>query len=95
MARVALEHQQRFKELHEMYMVQRFRLVLCVDILDSVTEHTTRALERVVNAEKANGGFCYLLHEPLIVSEIRSPRTRLYDHQPGWVRGNVVRGSAL
>jgi len=94
-ARVALRHRQRFKGLREMYMVRSFRLVLCADVLDTVTEHTTQALERVVNAEKAKGGLDYLLHEPLIVSEIRSPRTRLYDHQAGRTRRHAIRGSAL
>ena len=64
----ALRHQQRFKELHEMYMVRKFRLVLSVDVPDSVAEYAVRALEHLVNTEKANGGFDYLLHEPLIIS---------------------------
>ena len=93
-ATVALHHRWRFRELHEMHMVRRFRLVLCADILNRVTEYTTRGLERVVNTEKAKGGFDYL-HEPLIVSEVRSPRTRLYDQQTGTARRHAICGSAL
>ena len=74
-AGVALYHQQRFKELREMYMVRGFRLVFCMDVLDGVTESTMRALKCVVNEEKSKGGFDYLLCEPLIVSEVRSHRT--------------------
>jgi len=94
-ARVALRHQQRFKELHGMYMVRRFQLVLCADVLDRVTEHTTQALECVVNTEKAKGGFDYLFHEPLIISEARSPYIHLWGLRAGSRRRSPLRDNAL
>ena len=94
-AMVALYHQQRFKQLHEMYLMRRFQLVLCANVLDGVTEYTARALERVVNAEKAKGGFDYLFHEPLIVSEAWSPYIRLYGLQAGSTRRYALRDNAL
>jgi len=68
-----------------MYMVRRFRLALCAEVLDSVTEYTTRALEHAVNTEMAKGGFDYL-HEPLVVSEVLLRRTRHYGQQAGSTR---------
>ena len=95
MATVASYHQRRFKELREMYMVREFRLVLCVDVLDGITEYTMRALEGAVATEKAKGMFDYLLCEPLIISEIRSPRAGPYDKLAGWTSRYGICSSAL
>ena len=71
-----LVHQERFKVFSEMHAVRQFRLVLCADILDHTVEDTTRALESVVKAERMDGGFDYLSCEPLVISEMRTIRTR-------------------
>jgi len=89
-------HQRRFKMFREMYMARKFRLVLCVDGVDCVTEleDATRVLESIVKVEKAKGGLDYFPYEPLIVAEIRSPRTRRNDYPVAWgVRG--IPNSAL
>jgi len=78
-------HRQRFKQLREMYMVREFRPVLCVDTVDCAMEYCIQRLERIVEVEKAKGGLDYLLCRPLIISEMRSPRTRVDD---GYVGGS-------
>ena len=88
-------HQQRFKQLHEMYMVREFRPVFCMDAIDYAAERAVQGLEYVVEMEKVKGGLDYLLHEPFVISEIRSPRTRLRDHQAGGTWRCRVNASAL
>jgi len=76
----ALVHRERFKVFSEMYMVRDFRLVLCADVPDQSAEDATRALEAIVRAERKNGG---LQCEPVIISEMRSPRVRSFNDQVG------------
>ena len=77
-------HTERFKVFGEMYRVRDFRLVLCADVLDCIAECAMRTLEDVVEVERMAGRVDYLPREPLIISEIRSPHTRLTDDFPGW-----------
>jgi len=79
-----LHHQHRFRMFHEMYRVRGFQLVLCIDVVDCAVEQSLQVLEGLVEVEKAKGGFDYLFCEPLIISEIRSPRTRFLDTPVGW-----------
>jgi hypothetical protein len=94
-AKNALHHQQRFVAIREMYGVREFRLVLCADVLDCVAKDAIRVLECIAKAEKAKGGLVYLPYEPLIISETRSPRTRLDDHHVGWTGRCDIIASAL
>ena len=91
----ALAHLERFKVFSEMYRVREFRLVLCVDVHDCAEEYAMRVLEHVVETETMNGGLDYLRYEPLIISEIRSPRTRLTDDCAGQRGRSPIRASAL
>ena len=85
--RLVSEHQQRFKKFREMYAARAFRLVLCVDVHESAAGYGVQKLRRMVKREKAKGGLDYLPHEPLIISEIRSPLTRLADVECGTLCG--------
>ena len=91
----AIARLERFKGFNEMYRVCEFRLVLCVDVHDRAEGYALRVLERVVETEKMNGGLDYLRYEPLIISEIRSPRTRLTDDCAGQRGRSPIRASAL
>jgi hypothetical protein len=84
-----VNHQERFTAFSEMYKVREFQLVLCADVLERVVECAMGVLERIVEAEKANGGLGYFLSEPLIISERRSPRTRLRDDRVGRRRWSI------
>jgi hypothetical protein len=84
-----LNHQERFRAFSEMYRVREFQLVLCADVLDRVAECAVGVLERIVEAERANGGLSYFLSEPLIISGRRSPRTRLRDDRVGRRRWSI------
>ena len=75
-----MRHQQRFDLFREMYRAREFRLVFCADVLDCAAEDAIRTLERVVKVEKVKGGLDYPFCEPLVTSERRLPRTRLFDH---------------
>ena len=90
-----LRHQQRFQIFHKMYMEREFRLVLCADVLDCIVECVVQSLERIVKAEMARGGLDYLLCGPLIISEIRSPRTRPCDAHAGGTGTEAIHASAL
>jgi len=95
-APTARAHPERFKVFSEMHRVREFRLVLCADVLDCAEEYAMRVLERIVETEMMNGGLDYLRYEPLIISEVRSPRTRLTDDCAGQRRGRwPIRASAL
>ena len=72
----ALVHQERFKLFSEMHMLREFRLVLCADVPDHVAEVVTRALERVLEAVRKNGGLGQLPRQSLVISEMRSHHTR-------------------
>ena len=93
--RVDCAHLARFKVFGEMHRVRGFRLVLCADVLDCMAEDAIRALEHIVEVERADGGLDYLLCEPLIISERRSPRTRPEDIPTGYVGGWPISASAL
>ena len=88
-------HRKRFKAFRQMYKEREFRLVLCADVLDCVADYAVGVLDSVVKAERAKGRLDYLLCEPLIISEIRSPRTRLTDPPVGWTGRWGMVGSAL
>ena len=94
-ATVALRHPERFKVFSEMHRMREFRLVLCVDVLDCIAEYAVGVLERIVEEERMNGRLDFLLCEPLIISEIRSPRTRFSDDNSGCMRGGFIRANAL
>jgi len=57
----------RFKAFSEMYMVRKFRLVFCAEVCGREAEEAMQALERVVEAERTNGGFDYLSCEPSVI----------------------------
>jgi hypothetical protein len=90
-----LHHQKRFEMFHEMYMARGFRLVLCAGVHDCVVERAIQALECIVEAEKGDGGLDYLLCEPSVISEMRSPRTRVGDPHVGWTGTSTIYTSAL
>ena len=66
-----------------MHEAREFRLVLCADVSDSMVKYAAEMLDMHVKAEKAKGGLDYLLCEPLIIIERRSPRTRPSDDHVG------------
>ena len=69
--------------------------MLCADVLDYAIEDTVRALESIVGEERMNGRLDYLPCEPLIISEMRTLRTRSTDHQVGAGGERVVVTCAL
>ena len=76
-AKSVVGHRKRFKVFSEMYGAHEFRLVLCANVPSCIAKRAVRALKRVVEAERTGGRLDYLLCEPLIISELRAPRTRL------------------
>jgi hypothetical protein len=70
----------QFRTFHEMHKTRDFRLVLCADVFDCIVE---RAIQRLKHIVDVNGGLDYLLHKPLIISERRTPRTRITDSSTG------------
>ena len=83
-------HSGQFKVIKEMYAVRKFRLLLCADVTGWAIEHSMEVLERAVAGEKAGGGLDYLECEPLIISEVRAPRTRLGDYPIGGTMHTIV-----
>jgi hypothetical protein len=77
--KTAQNHRERFKVLSEMHRVREFQLVLCADVLDCIAEYAVQVLERTVGVERKYGDLRYLLSKPLVISEIRSPRSRPVD----------------
>jgi hypothetical protein len=73
----------RFKVIREMCGTREFRLVLCADVLDTISESAVQELERLVDVERENGRLDCLVCEPLIISEVRVPRTRPCDVRTG------------
>ena len=94
-ATAARRHPKRFKVFREMYMTREFRLVLCADVLGCSAEFAVRVLKCIVRAERTNGGLDYLPCEPLIISEMRSPRSRPGDNRVGWEGELPIYASAL
>ena len=84
----------RFKVFRQMYRVREFRLVLCVDVLDCVVEDAMWALENIVEVERESGRLDYLVCEPLIISEMRVPRTRPVDGSADYGERQII-ASAL
>ena len=62
-----LAHRARFKVFSEMYTVREFRLVFCAEVRGHEAEEAMRALERIVEAERMDGGFDYLSCEPSVI----------------------------
>ena len=93
----ALYHRRRFEQFREMYRTREFRLVLRVDVLDCIVEDVIRSLECVVETEKVKGGLDYFPCEPVIISEVQSPRTGLGNNHVGWPGSGRwgIRASAL
>ena len=89
-----VDHRERFKVFSEMYRAREFRLVLCANVPNCIAKCAMRVLKRVVEAERTSGRLDYLLYEPLVISELRAPRTCLgEDHTSG--RGCPILVSAL
>ena len=63
---------QVFRKMHS---VRDFRLVLCVDAAECTLEQSICIMEKIFKAQKAKGGFDFLLCEPLIICERRVIRT--------------------
>jgi len=57
--------------------------------------HRVWELERIVKIEMMNGRLDHLQYEPLIISEIRSPRNRISDDCAGKKWGSPIYASAL
>ena len=86
----------RFKMFREMYGGRGFRLVLCpADVHDCIAEYAMWALERAAQAELEGGTLDYLLQGPLIISEIRTIRSRCTDDAVGSQTKWPIRASAL
>ena len=64
---VAMCHSERFKVLRGMHEVRKFRLVFCAETRGDDVERVVKMLERIVEGEKARGGFDYLECEPSII----------------------------
>jgi len=77
----ALFRQKQFGVFREMHGARDFRLVLCVDVFDSLVKRAIKTLECLVEAEEAKGGLDHH-YKPLIISERRTIRTRPVDHCP-------------
>ena len=70
-----------------MHEVREFQLVLCADVFGSIAEYSVQELKQAVKEEKARGGLDYLRYEPLIISEMRAPRSRPRDRHTGEHKG--------
>ena len=75
-------HSRRLKVFREMHEVRSFRLILCADVFGCV-KRSVQALRQIVAAERESGGLDYLQWEPLIISEVRAPRSRYNDFLTG------------
>ena len=87
--------QQQFEVFRTIHNIRDFRLVLCADVPDCIVDPAVEVLECLVKEEKNKGGLDYLLHEPLIISERRTPRTRCTDPHVAWSLEMPVYPSAL
>jgi len=88
--------QRQFEVFHKMHKVRDFRLVFCADIFDFMTGNdAVEQLEHLVKKEEEKGGFDYLLHEPLVISGRRTPRSSHLDNKAGWSVEMPISASAL
>ena len=85
------EHLKMFRGMHD---VRDFRLVICVDSLDCMVGGV-ELMKRIVDAEKAKGGFDFLYCEPSLICERRTLRTRSKDSYLGRSRKWELFASAL
>ena len=70
----SLTHHRRFEGFRTIHKARGFRLVLCVDVWDSVGEYCVQKLKWAIAAENANNGFDNIFLEPLVFySPRRSP----------------------
>ena len=74
-----------FLIFREMHSVRDFHLVLCVDVFDSMMPQALQLMESIVE----HHGFYYLPHEPSIICERRTLRTRVTDFAVGCVGSNI------
>ena len=74
---------QQLRVFREMHSVRDFHLVLSVDPFGCTMDRVTQLMERIVNTEKAKGGFNFLSCEPLMIYERRIPCTRTIDYTAG------------
>lgn len=88
-------HPGRFKVLREMCGTREFRLVLCADVIDSVAKGALQTLKHLVDVERENGRLDCLSCEPLIITEVRAPRSRLRDDRTGYTKERPILSSAL
>ena len=73
----ASQHRKRFQLLREIRKVRNFRLVLHVNVQETVGEYAVRMLKEAVAVEKASGGFDAFFPEPLVTHtffQIEPPR---------------------
>ena len=84
----AVRFRHQFGVFREMHSVRDFRLVFCADVFDCMVEEGVETLERMVKEG-------HLSHEPLIISERRTLRTRYTDQSAGWSGGRAISASAL
>ena len=91
----ALHHQKRFEQFREMHRVRDFQLVLCADVLDCAVKDAVWLLEAIVGTERSKGGLDYFSCPPVVISEMRTPRTRVLDSHTGSTARPDVRASAL
>ena len=95
MAVDAAKYRRQFRVFREMHKARDFHLVLCADVFDCMVEHAIQTLEHIVNTREVNGGLDYLLCEPLIISERRTPHTRITDFNTGWASNWIPPTSVL
>ena len=95
LAACTIRHQQTFKVFREMHEALEFRLVLCADVSYLMVGYTVEMLKRFLMVERIVGGLDYLRYEPLIISEVRAPRTRSDDGRAGDSMGCTILVSAL
>ena len=81
--------------LSGMHRMREFQLVLCADVLDCIAEYAVQVLERTVGVERKHGGLGYLLPKALVISEIRSPRSRPIDDRVDRKGRHPIYASAL
>lgn len=90
-----LQHCRQFLVFGEMHRIREFRLLLCADVLECITESAVERLKRIVEVERKCGGLYYLPREPLIIAERRAPRTDPRDDSVGLTSTWYISASAL
>jgi len=76
-----------FGVISDMCKVRKIRLVFCADVLECIAERAVRMLKHYVETERRNGGLEYLEEAPLIISEMRTLRSRPGTGDTGRGRG--------